>query len=242
MEVVLLRVGIDSSQNTGGIHGPLLDEDGRFEFIPIAEYEHNVGERTYGNTLGRWGNPFVKYFPQRRRDRMRHVPMHFDPEFESYTYGRTSAKGTLGKLGRGDMLIFYCGLEGCGDFQSEPALYLMGYFEVETAGPAIDFEGHGLCTLFGQNFHVMHQTIYDRERNKLVLVKGYPPDSNGGGSRLLRRAVRISATGSICRGNLSDKMQNIFGNFGGKTCFWRGLHWVDKGHVEQAAEYMRRLE
>jgi hypothetical protein len=240
MNVALLRVGIDSNQNTGGIHGPLF-EDGSFEFIPIMD-EYRVDKRTYGDTNGQC-NPnkhLIEYFPQQRRDKMKDIPIHFDPEFESYTYGRTSAGGTLGGLGQGDMLIFYCGLQGCDGFQSEPALYLMGYFEVEVAGRATDFKNRDLRNLFGKNFHIMHQEVYEREREKLVLVKGYPPGSNGRASRLLKRAIRISAEGNNCRGSLSIEMQNIFGNFNGKICFWRGLHWVDEDHVESAVNFVRQ--
>jgi len=244
MKVALLRVGIDSDQRTGGIHGPLFEDD-TFEFVPIID-SYKVDERTYGNTPGRWTDHLVAYFPQRQRDRMRDVPMHIDPEFKSYTYGRTSAGRTLGGLGQGDMLIFYCGLEGWGGFQSEPALYLMGYFEVETAGRATDFDDRDLHNLFGQNFHVMHQKVYESEKEKLVLVKGYPPSSNGHASRLLRRAVKISEVGRDRRGRpiqvLSCEMQQVFGNFRGNICIQRGLHWVDPDHVESAIKFMRNLD
>ena len=53
------------------------------------------------------------------------------PEFELFTYGDSHPpKAGLRRLQPGDLLVFYCGLEGCG-FASKPALYLMGFFEVE---------------------------------------------------------------------------------------------------------------
>ena len=37
--------------------------------------------------------------------------MHFDPEFETYTYGDpTSKRRTLLKLNKNDLLVFYAGL------------------------------------------------------------------------------------------------------------------------------------
>jgi hypothetical protein len=245
MRVALLRVGIDSNPKTGGIHGPLFEDD-TFEFIPIMDDDYEADERTYGNTNGQ-RNPNMKlvdYFPQKLQETMRHKSMHVDPEFRTFTYGdNTRPKRSLRNLKRDDMLVFYCGLKSW-PHGADYALYLIGYFEVEVAGLPTELEanGHNISELLAENFHVMHQTVYERERRQLVLVKGYPPGSNGHASRLLTRAVRISGDGRNCKGNLSNEMQNIFGDFGGKTCFWRGLHWVDKGHVEKAAEYMRGRE
>ena len=72
------------------------------------------------------------------------------PEFESFTYGDpTAPKAGLRRLQPGDLLVFYCGLEGCG-FASKPALYLMGFFEVERAGRATDFTKAELKRLLSQ--------------------------------------------------------------------------------------------
>src|SRR5688572_18435192 len=138
MQVVLLRVGIDSAY--GGSQGPLFD-DGSFEFIPIPDANH-LDERSYGNTVGREGRAFVEYFPPSRRAAMRDQSMHVDPEFATFTYGDpTIPKRALLRLEPGDLLVFYCGLqrwdEGTGwDRNDNPALYLAGYFEVKLAGLA----------------------------------------------------------------------------------------------------------
>jgi hypothetical protein len=244
MQVALLRVGIDSSPKTGGIHGPLFKDD-TFEFIPIMD-DKGVDERTYANTDGQ-RNPnrrLIEYFPQNLQDRMRGQRMHVDPEFKTFTYGDpTRPKRRLRDLKQGDMLVFYCSLKRW-PHGAEHALYLIGYFEVEVAGFAADLEknGYNVEEIFARNFHVMHKEVYKKEKSELVMVKGYPTGANGPPSRLLERAVRISAEGKCCRGSLSAEMQNIFGNFDGKICFWRGVHWVDKEHVERAAKFMRSLD
>ena len=89
MQVVLIRVGIDTG--AGGIHGPLF-ADGSFEYIPIPDKFGGAGvdSRTYGTTLGRKGRPLVDYFPTRLRAKYKDQPIHFDPEFESFTYGDPS--------------------------------------------------------------------------------------------------------------------------------------------------------
>ena len=103
MQVVLLRVGIDTG--SGGIHGPLL-ADGSFEFIPIPD-GFRIDSRTYGNALGRYGRPFVDYFPGGRRSEVAGCSMHVDPEFETFTYGDpTPPKRGLRRLQPGDLLVF----------------------------------------------------------------------------------------------------------------------------------------
>ena len=129
MRIVLLRVGIDTS--SGGIHGALF-KDNSFEYISIPD-QHGKDERTYGTILGRHGRTLVEYFPARRRPAMRSQAVHVDPEFSTFTYGDpTRPKARLQYLQDGDILGFYIGLAGW-DFKAEPALYLIGYFEVEKA-------------------------------------------------------------------------------------------------------------
>lgn len=177
MKMALVRVGIDTG--SGGIHGPLF-QDGTFEYIPIPD-GFGVDERTYSSVLGRHGRPLIEYFPRSRQRRMATQSVHLDPEFDTFTYGDpTSPKSGLRALETGDMLVFYCGLEGW-DFHCEPALYIMGYFEVAAAGRAIEFSSEELSRHFGYNFHVRHPQIFDRQRKNLVLVKG------SGESRLLTK-------------------------------------------------------
>jgi hypothetical protein len=237
MKVAMLRIGIDTG--CGGIHGPLF-QDGSFEFVPIPD-ESGTDEHTYANTLGGRGEPLITYFPESRQPGMRNQSLHYDPEFDTFTYGDpTSPKAGLRRLERGDMLIFYCGLQGWG-FESVPALYLMGYFDVEAAGRANDFKPVDLTNKFANNFHVRHPNVYAAQRDRLVLVKG------SSDSRLLKSAVRISDVGSNCIGKpvkvLSSKMQEVFGDFGGKICFQRSpTRWVDGAHLTKAVDFVRSLD
>lgn len=240
MQVVLLRVGIDTG--SGGIHGPLFP-DSTFEFIPIADGFRRTGvdTRTYGNTKGRHGRPFVQYFPDRLRNKMRSQPMHVDPDFLTFTYGDpTAPKRSLRRLQKGDLLVFYAGLEGWG-FEREPALYIVGYFEVVAAGFVKDFSEHEIRSLFAENFHVRHRRVLNDQRRRLVLVKG------GRGSRLLQKAVLISSIGRDRNGKrlkvLSPVMRRVFSDFGGKVSIQRSPpRWVDSNFVDRAARFVRQLE
>ncbi len=236
MKVALLRVGIDTG--SGGIHGPLF-QDGSFEYIPIPD-GFLKDERTYSNTLGKHGKNLISYFPESRIEKMADQSIHFDPEFSTFTYGDpTPPKAGLRNLQPGDLLVFYCGL--CGwDCQIQPALFLIGYFEILTAGLAKDFSSTDLHSLFRQNFHVRHKEIFEKQKDKLVLVKGSPQ------SRLFDKAVCISSVGYDRSGRplkvLSPEMQMIFGSFNGKISFQRSpTRWVDPLFVTKAADYVRSL-
>jgi hypothetical protein len=237
MKIALLRIGIDSG--SGGIHGPLF-RDGTFEYIPIPDGS-GQDERTYGNTTGRRGKKLIEYFPESRKAKVANQSIHFDPEFATFTYGDpTAPKAGLRHLETGDMLVFYCGLEGW-DSKSNPALYLMGYFVIQAAGRADEFSASEIRGLFGANFHVRHRDILERQRSALVLVKG------GEGSRLLKQAKKISAVGKDRAGKplkvLSPGMQKIFGGFNGRISFQRSpTRWVEQAHVTKAAEFMRSLK
>ena len=239
MQVVLLRVGIDTG--SGGILGPLF-ADGSFEFIPIPDGYGGAGvdSRTYGNTCGKGGRRLVEYFPQSRRDEVSGQPLHFDPEFETFTYGDpTRPKASLRRLEEGSLLVFYAGLKGW-DSDCPSGMYIVGYFEVARAGLATSFVPNELEEMFRNNFHVMHKAVFDDQKNRLVLVKG------NANSRLLKKAVKISSVGTDRRGRalhrLSPEMQAVFGGFGGNTSIQRSPpRWVAPEFVESAAQFVSTL-
>ena len=236
MSVVLLRVGIDSG--SGGMQGPLF-ADGSFELVPIPD-SSGVGFRTYGNTVGRSGVPLVEYFPRVRRALVTDQAMHVDPEFETFTYGDpTRPKAGLGRLKQGDILAFYAGLEGWGH-DAPAGLYLVGYFVVEWAGLATSASPGFVQEQFAKNFHVMHETVYAAQRQRLVLVKGGP------GSKLLALAHLMSAMATNRAGQplkvLSPEAQGVFGDFGGHISIQRSPpRWVDETFAYRAKAFLNSL-
>ena len=239
MQAVLLRVGLDTG--VGQTNGPLF-KNGSFEFVPIPDQFKKKGAncQTYGNTAGRYGRKLLEYFPERLHEKCRDISIHNDPEFETFTYGDpTPPKASLRRLRKGDLLIFYAGLHGW-NFESAPALYIVGYFEVEKAGKAADYSLAELKRDFRRNFHVRHKSVFDDQRNRLVLVKGNEK------SRLLQKARLMSAMGTDRNGRplkvLSAEMQRIFGDFGGHLSFQRSPpRWVSPEFVAKAAQFVRSL-
>jgi len=240
MQAVLLRVGIDTG--SGGIHGPLF-KNGSFELIPIPDgfRKSGVNSQTYGNTKGRYGKKLIEYFPERHHSKRCDTSIHSDPEFETFTYGDpTRLKGRLRGLEKGDLLVFYAGLKGW-KFESEPALYIIGYFEVEKAGIATTFSEEELKKDFGRNFHVRQSAVFEDQKDRLVLVKGGPE------SRLLKKAKLISAMGTGRTGKpikvLSSEMQKIIGDFDGRTAIQRAPpRWVRPEFIGKVAKFVKSLQ
>lgn len=253
MKVVLLRVGIDKI--CGGIHSPLF-KDGTFEFIPIPEYyyrNHAFEPKslpTYTTETGLYGRPFIEYFKQEGKDKEQHrdCPVHSDPDFKTFTYGDGNhTKQTLVNLDKGDYVVFYAALQGF-DFDMPPAMYVIGYFEVDYALLATEESQYELLTEdFSQNFHVKNKEIFDRDisntKNKgLKLVKGTE------NSRLLKYAYLISRTIAIPKKSdvhiISDDMLKIFGSFGGKIAIQKEpLRWIkDKDLVSRTVAWLKGLE
>ncbi len=242
MKAVLLRVGIDSG--CGGIQSPLF-ADGSFEFVCIPDNKR-VSVHKYGTLVGKNGRPHSDYFPVRKQELATEQHIHLDPEFETFTYGDpTTPKRSLQKLERGDYLIFYCGLQewdeetGWRDSIS-PALYIVGYFVVEMAGLATEFTKTTLKREFGKNFHVRYPSVFEKQREELVLVRG------GAGSRLLEKAHQISSVGKDRSEKplkvLSPEMQKVFGTFGGKVSIQRSPpRWIEPAFVENAIKFVTSL-
>lgn len=243
IKAVLLRVGIDSG--CGGIQSPLF-ADGSFEFVCIPDNKR-VSVHQYGSVIGKNGRPHSHYFPTRKQEVAAEQHIHLDPEFETFTYGDpTTPKRSLQRLERGDYLIFYCGLQ---EWDEEtgwradklPALYIAGYFVVELAGIASEFSKATLKREFGKNFHVRYSSVFEKQRDDLVLVKG------GLGSRLLTKAHRISSVGNDRSGRplkvLSPEMRRVFGTFDGKVSIQRSPpRWVKSAFVEKAINFVTELE
>lgn len=202
MKAMLLRVGIDT--NCGGL-APIF-EDGSFEYIPIPEGYDSREERTYGTINGRCGKPLSDFLP----GQFSICPVHYDPEFETCTYGDpTTKRSRLLKLAHGDLLVFYAGLDPYNNIKYERALYIIGYFTVDKV---IDFNGlsnqdmEKYVCIYNNNAHIK-RTIGPLN---LVIVAGIREIS-----MLLEKAIKISQLKKDCRGSryhvVSKEMEKLLG-------------------------------
>ncbi len=180
-KAMLLRVGID--KGNGGALAPLF-EDGSFEYIPIPETEESSEERTYETTIGRNGVPLSNYLPKR----ISQMKLHFDPEFDTPSYGdMPSKKAYLKRLNHDDLLVFYAGLTPYGHTGAKEGLYIIGYFTVDEVIDLSDLtpkERKARVTQLSNNAH-FRRTGSD---NEAIIVIGKREQS-----RLLDRAIPISS-------------------------------------------------
>ena len=181
-KAMLLRVGID--KGCGGALAPIF-EDGTFEYIPIPKGDPDSSEfRTYSNTIGIGGHLFADYVPKK----IKNNPMHYDPEFESFTYGDpTTKRKRLLKLNKEDLLVFYAGLTPFMNNKFDEALYIIGYFSINEI---INFnelnkeETEKVSIIYKNNAHIKRNFSY----HDLVIVVGDKEKS-----RLLDKPVLISS-------------------------------------------------
>ena len=179
--ILLLRVGIDLG--CGGTLGPIFP-DGTFEYVPIPESPQYVSPRSvcYHDLPARHGGTLAQYVPRRYHE----AAAHYDPEFETFTYGdpTRNKRAQLLRLDNEDLLVFYAGLRPIG-FSTESRLYIIGYFtvsSVESVDGTDSWPPKTFSHLLG-NAHLRR----NRPDHGLVVASGHAQVS-----KLLDRAIAIS--------------------------------------------------
>lgn len=175
--ILLLRVGVDS--NTGKAHGPLY-EDNTFDYIPIPESSQTAEDRTYDTIPSVVGGTLDKHVPHLSNENP-----HFDPEFETYTYGDPSPnkRSQLTRLNSGDLLIFYSSLTPQ-DVDVGSRLYAIGYFTVEQVFDLENMTPSERAEVFEKvpnNAHVKRSGLTTESPHRddfPAIVKGQPDESH----------------------------------------------------------------
>ncbi len=200
---MLLRVGID--KGTDGCLAPIFEDDS-FEYIPLSESDETDENRTYNNFKGTKGEYLSAYLPEKIKNRK----LHFDPEFEAFTYGDKGSKAKwLLKLNKDDLLVFYAGLTPFKNNKHHEALYIIGYFTVEEVADFSKFskeEREEYCKKCFNNAHIKRKNDLD---NLVILI------GNKNKSKLLDKAIIISEKkiNKIGRSYhaVSDDMEELMG-------------------------------
>lgn len=241
-KVVLLRVGMDSGE--GGIQGPLLPKNA-FDYLPIPDDWNDDNKVTYGCTVGRHGRNLCEYWPGKTREKYRNKGIHFDPEFDTFTYGDpTRPKQSLRQLEPGDLLVFYAGLQPWSEaegFHGDPHLYIIGYFVVAKAGHIQGlFERYGRKATEQAFANCMHIVKGAPAAKKLVVVKGKT-------GRLLERASLLSEYGKDKEGRRLKIMRRDLATYFGRLSKLNSLQrspprWILNEFSRKAYNYVLRLK
>ncbi|QDZ29576.1 hypothetical protein [Noviherbaspirillum sp. UKPF54] len=217
MSILFLRVGID--RGCGGSLSPRF-EDGTFEYVPIPEFSEIAEGRgvTYADLPARCGVSLTSYVRSHRYT-------HYDPEFETYTYGEPSEpkRSQLLRLKPDDYLVFYAGFQGPGI--APGTCFVIGYFCVNQIHPAPTDSAWPPASLVH-----LHRNAHFRRKNPektLVVVEGDPS-----GSRLLTLTRPFSDGGQ----RVLPEIAQIVG-FHGSVMRAVG-RWVPAAHEERTVGWL----
>jgi hypothetical protein len=221
-QILLLRVGMDLG--FGGL-GPLFP-GGTFEYVPIPDDPESVS----GQSLSFHDIParnsdgsIVRFVPQKYIG----GPAHYDPEFNTFTYGDPSRnkRGQLLRLCSNDLLVFYAGLRPVEQCRGSK-LYIIGYFVVQHVHEMISitpWPPPALRHLWG-NAHFRRN---DPDTD-LVIVEGNPTTS-----RLLKYAVPLSDG----QQDILPEVANILGISGSVKRAGAG-RWIPASHIEKVKQWL----
>jgi len=218
MKILFLRVGID--RGCGGTLSPRF-QDGTFEYVPIPESSELVMGRgvTYQELPARHGGTLDKYSGSTGYT-------HYDPEFETFTYGEPSEpkRSQLLLLTAGDHLVFYSGFQG--PDIAKGTCFVIGYLSVRTIHRAPLNEPWPPVSL-----EHLHRNAHFRRKNPeatLVVAEGDPSTS-----RLFTIAPQLSDGNQKVLPNIEDVI-----GFGGSVMRAIG-RWVPETHHEKALRWLR---
>lgn len=217
MKILFLRVGID--RGCGGTLSPRF-VGGTFEYVPIPESSELLTGKgvRYPELIARNGGTLDKYSGSTG-------PTHYDPEFETYTYGEPSEpkRSQLLRLSAGDRLVFYSGFQGPDTVRG--TCFVIGFLTVRAIHRAPINEQWPPASLAH-----LHRNAHFRRKNPeatLVVVEG--DQSN---SRLFMTALQLSDGNQ----KVLPGVMNVIG-FGGSVMRAVG-RWVPESHTEATINWL----
>ena len=253
-----MHVAVDTSSKgaTGGINGPIFPDES-FEFIPIPENPNNTTEtRTYSTLKAnnvKHGSFMSDFVPSDIQDYL----VHFDPDFENFTYAdpsdmkKSKRGGMLKKLSMGDYIFFVASLvpfkksayanndrkEICKYQKGKMAKYIIGYFEIKNI-LQIEKSRNKLRPITDTKIfpsilkQIKHNAHSKRIKDRFIVAVGKKNRSTA----LLRKAIQITTAGSPFRPNLVGK--RIYGNKG----YPRGFKRIfDEKRVMELVKLAKKL-
>jgi hypothetical protein len=216
-KMLFLRVGID--RGCGGTLAPGF-EDGCFEYVPIPESKavHSNRGVTYNEIPPRSGGTLLRWV---RQDSL----AHYDPEFESFTYGEPNnpKRSQLLRLQGGDYLVFYAGFQGA--TISAGTRFVIGYFFAKMVHE-VQYDGTrppAYLTHLNRNAHFR----WSNPESSLMVVEGDQSQSP-----LLNKLKPLSDGSQIVLPNVEDEI-----GFGGSVKRPIG-RWVPMTHYATAEAWL----
>lgn len=198
MKALLVRVGIDSSEKSGGWNAPVDPVTREFAYVPILERGKVIPEykRTYEQfetICKKFGNNH--HLPTKFMNN--NPPAHLDPDFSYLTYGDEGKRGErVWELEEDDIVAFYAGLRST---ESERNLI------------------YALIGLYVVNKIIQAKLISEKDRDKNAHTRKQPDETDvivfakSGLSGRLERCIPIGE----CRSKAYRVTCGLLGEWGG---------------------------
>lgn len=215
--MLFLRIGID--RGCGGTLSPRFS-NGTFEYVPIPESSDLLAGKgvTYPELNAKHGGTLDQYSGSTGFT-------HYDPEFETFTYGEPSEpkRSQLLRLTAGDLVVFYAGFQG--QDIAKGTCFVIGYLSVRAIHRTSMDEPWPPNSLAH-----LHRNAHFRRKipePTLVLVEGDPSVS-----RLYMIAPRLSDDHQ----KVLPELEDVIG-FGGSVMRAIG-RWVPETHHDKAVKWL----
>jgi len=136
---MLVRVGIDQTEDSGGWNSPVFGETGEFCYVPIREEQVSRLRQGLARYYDELDGPLRQFRAALPGD-LREEPMHLDPDFGHLTYGDQWRKGRqVAELSPGDLIAFYAGMQETWNIGPRRLFYgLIGLYIVQDVVKAKD--------------------------------------------------------------------------------------------------------
>ncbi|MGD0795842.1 MAG: hypothetical protein ABR958_09745 [Dehalococcoidales bacterium] len=149
MKGFLVRVGIDSSDDSGHWNAPIDVSTNKYAYVPIIESEEKdkgIGGETSLIRPG-YEEKYIQFqkcckslntnLPAKFIKKPKYINAHLDPDFRYLTYGDQGERGKplFKELGEGDIIVFYTSFEPISPHEQRPLVYaIIGLYILREKG------------------------------------------------------------------------------------------------------------
>ena len=127
-----MRVGIDSSLESGNWNAPVNTDTNEFAYVPIRE--NNINKKMHPGMETSYDEfkDSCRNFGITLPFRLQKEFTHLDPDFSYLSYGDQNARGKpLDRLNQDDLLVFYAGLKPIKQCEHKIVYALIGLYVVD---------------------------------------------------------------------------------------------------------------
>ncbi len=218
MQALLVRVGIDLTEESGNWNAPVNPDTREFAYVPILEDEGGNGKKKIRSGYETFYDQFeaCQKLGGKLDPRLHGKHAHLDPDFECLTYGDEGNRGKpVWKLANGDILAFYASLRPVKSCNQKLIYALIGLYVVDKTKPASEIPK--------EDWHKNAHTRRNPDKTDIVVFA--KPDLSG-------RLERCIPIGEFRNGayRVTNELLSEWGGLCGKD-----RHIIEGGYIQRSA-------